>query len=207
MIGGMVIHTNLSTEISAAIAASQNAGGLPCTQTITNIKTAMTITGVVGTNVICVTNVDLSGGKVVTLTGPVGARFIINVTGKFSLSGGSQIRVAGSVQPKDVLYNILGTGEQVAFSGGGGGADCCQAVVDGTLIALKRKIALSPGLVNGQLIGGQDISIVSGSSVRCPSGCTPTSFVNTLTVNAEAACLTGRPITVRSQCSATVECQ
>src|SRR5207244_8635771 len=102
------------------------------------------------------------------------AIFIVNVTGKFALTGGAQIRVAGGVQPKDVLYNIIGTGEQVAFSGGGGGTGCCKAVVDGTLIALQRNIALSPGLVNGQLIGGRNISIVSGSSVKCPpSPCVP----------------------------------
>jgi len=58
-------------------------------------------------------------------------------------------------------------GGQVAFSGGGGGTGCCKAIVDGTLLAPNRKIALSPGLVNGQVISGLDISIVSGSSVRC----------------------------------------
>jgi hypothetical protein len=41
--------------------------------------------------------------------------------------------------------------------------------VDGTLLAPYRKIALSPGLVNGEIISGQNISIVSGSSVRCPA--------------------------------------
>ena len=60
-------------------------------------------------------------------------------------------------QPKDVLYDILGSGGQV-----------------GTLIALHRNIALSLGLVNGELIGGQNISIVSGASVKCPpSPCIP----------------------------------
>ena len=78
------------------------------------------------------------------------------------------------IQPKDVLYNILGSGGQVAFTGGGGGTGCCKSSVDGTLIALNRNIALSPGLVNGELIGGQNISIVSGSTVKCPpSPCVP----------------------------------
>jgi len=72
------------------------------------------------------------------------------------------------VQPGAVEYNIIGSGEQVAFSGGGGGTGCCKAIVDGTLLAPNRKIALSPGLVNGQVISGLDISIVSGSSARCP---------------------------------------
>ena len=61
-----------------------------------------------------------------------------------------------------MLYSILGSGP-VAFTGGAAGLGAA-----GTLIALHRNIALSPGLVNEELIGGQDISIVSGSSVKCP---------------------------------------
>ena len=48
--------------------------------------------------------------------------------------------------------------------------NCCAAIVDGTLLAPQRKIRLSPGLVNGSVISGMDISIVSGSSVRCQPG-------------------------------------
>jgi len=123
------------------------------------------------------------------------------------------------VLPKNVLYNIIGIGEQVAFSGGGGGAGCCKATVDGTLIALSRPIALSPGLVNGQLIGGRDISIVSGASVRCPPGCQPVTQHNVITINAEvsaqqddipeAFCIhdrSGERIRVSTSCDAIVEC-
>ena len=102
-----------------------------------------------------------------------GTGALVNVTGKFVLNGGSRI-IASGIQPKDVLYNIIGSGPQVAFTGGGGGSGCCKSSADGTLIALHRNIALSPGLVNGELIGGQNISIVSGSSVKCPpSPCVP----------------------------------
>jgi SdrD B-like domain len=165
-------NVDLSAEINAAYTAYSNALVLPCTQSYAKLdgQNVTNITGVVGMNVICVGDVSISG-KQVYLTGPAGAKFIIRVTGKFSLTGGGagpQIRVAGGVQPSDVLYVLVGTGAQVAFSGGGGGVHCCKAIVDGTLLAPYRKIALSPGLVNGELISGQDISIVSGSSVRCP---------------------------------------
>jgi uncharacterized repeat protein (TIGR01451 family) len=216
---GPVIHTNLSAEINAAIAASMDAAALPCTMTIDTLKNGMNITGNGGLNVICVKNVTLN--QPIYLNGTASDMFVFNVTGKFALTSHGSILVAGGVTRSHVLYNIIGTGEQVAFSGGGGGANCCNAVVDGTLIALQRKIALSPGLVNGQLIGGRDISIVSGASVRCPPGCTPTSFINTLTVSAEVSALqggtnafnacvhdhNGLPITVHHQCSATVECR
>jgi len=167
-------NVDLSAQISAAYAKAASAAKLPCTQIFSKLdgKSVTTIAGVAGVNVICVRDVNLSG-KQVTLFAPKGASFIINVTGNFVLTGGGhgpRIRVAGGVQPKDVLFNILGAGSDVAFSGGGGGEDCCAAIVDGTVLAPQRKIRLSPGLVNGAVISGKDISIVSGSSVRCPAG-------------------------------------
>jgi hypothetical protein len=165
-------NVDLSAQILAAKTAATNAAAMPCTQSYATLdgNSVTTITGVVGNNVICVGDINLSG-KQITISGPTGAKFIVNVAGKFVLTGGGsgpQIRVSGGVQPKDVLYNIKGTGPDVAFSGGGGGANCCQAIVDGTILAPQRKIALAPGLVNGEIISGMDISIVSGSSVRCP---------------------------------------
>jgi choice-of-anchor A domain-containing protein len=168
----VISNVDLSAEIAAAYAANANAASLPCDQTFAKLdgKTITTINGGVGVNVICVGEISLSG-KQIALNGPAGAKFILNITGKMSLTGGGagpQIRVSGGVQPKDVLYNLIGPGQDVAFSGGGGGVNCCAAIVDGTLLAPYRKINLAPGMVNGQIISGLDISIVSGASVRCP---------------------------------------
>jgi len=165
-------NVDLTAAIDDANARAKSAAELPCDQSYVKLdgSSVTTITGDVGINVICVGDVVLSGKKI-TLTGPAGAQFIFNVTGKFVLTGGGagpQIRVSGGVEPKDVLYNIIGLGADVAFSGGGGGVNCCAAIVDGTLLAPERKINLSPGLVNGQVISGRDINIVSGASVNCP---------------------------------------
>ena len=166
-------NADLSAQINDAYAAYANAVNLPCTQSYAKLDGSVTtITGNVGLNVICVGDVVLAG-KQVYLTGPAGAKFIVKVSGKWAMTGGGngpQIRAAGGVKPSDVLYVVIGTGEQVAFSGGGGGpGNNFKAIVDGTLLAPYRNIALSPGLVNGEVISGQDISIVSGSSVRCPA--------------------------------------
>ncbi len=169
-------NVDLSAEIKAAYDANAAAADptiTPCTQSFAKLdgQTVTKIEGVSGVNVICVGDVVLSG-KQILITGDPGAKFIFNVTGKFVLTGGGagpQIRVDGvNVKPSDVLYNIIGSGADVAFSGGGGGVNCCAAIVDGTLLAPYRKINLSPGLVNGEVISGKDINIVSGSSVRCP---------------------------------------
>src|SRR5262249_39543545 len=219
-IGGTVeTNVNLSSEINAALSAASFAASLPCTQAFTQMNNTTTINGGPGTNVICIQSVVLNSATI-TLNAPAGAKFILNVKGKFVLNGSSHIVVAGGIQPRDVLYNIIGTGEAVAFTGGGGGTTCCNSSVDGTLLAVNRVINLSPGLVNGQVISALNISIVSGSSVRCPPGCTPVSIPNTITINAEIsasqsntnltpACLfniNGQPITTTTQCSALVEC-
>lgn len=175
IIGGSIFkNQDLSAQIDAAYAAAANAAALPCTQSFTTLdgKSVNTIVGVSGINVICVQNINIQG-KQIKLTGPSDAKFIFNITGQFVLNGGGagpQIRVdtSAGLSPSDVLYNVIGKGQDIQFNGGGGGEDCCAAIVDGTLLAPDRKIALAPGLVNGEVISGEDISIVSGSSVRCP---------------------------------------
>jgi len=173
-VGGIVQNVDLSAQIAAAYAANANNAALPCSQSFTTLdgKSVTTITGTHGVNVICVKDISLAG-KQILLTGPADAKFVFNITGKLVLTGGGlgpQIRVdtSAGLTPSAVLYNLIGTGADVAFSGGGGGVSCCAAIVDGTILAPYRKIALSPGLVNGELISGLDISIVSGSSVKCP---------------------------------------
>jgi choice-of-anchor A domain-containing protein len=165
-------NVDLSAAIDAAYTANLAYAGMPCSQSFPALKNSTTITGGHGINVICVGDIVLSG-KQILLTGPSDAKFIVNITGKLVLTGGGagpQIRVDASagILPSAVIYNLVGSGQDVAFSGGGGGVGCCAAIVDGTILAPYRKIALSPGLVNGEVISGKDISIVSGSSVRCP---------------------------------------
>src|SRR5206468_281800 len=81
---------------------------------------------------------------------------------KVSLSGGADILTdAGSA---NLLLNV---GKDVTTSGGGGGANCCDAVIEGNILAVNGKVSLTPGLVQGKICAGGDISIVSGSSVVC----------------------------------------
>jgi choice-of-anchor A domain-containing protein len=173
-VGAVVHNVDLSAQIVAAYAANLANAALPCSQSFTTLdgKSVKTITGTHGVNVICVKDIVLSGTQIL-LTGPADAKFVINIRGKMAMTGGGlgpQIRVDASagLTPSDVLYNFIGIGEDVQLNGGGGGVNCCAAIIDGTLLAPFRKIALSPGLVNGEVISGLDISIVSGSSVKCP---------------------------------------
>jgi choice-of-anchor A domain-containing protein len=126
---------------------------------ITNSNQSMTITG--GPNekiVLSLQNFTMSQGTF-TLQGTATTSFIINVAKNFSLSGNSQILLSG-VPPQNVLFNILGKGGQVAFSGKSG--------MSGILLALNRKVDLSSGHVTGKVIANQ-VVITSGGSVVSPS--------------------------------------
>jgi choice-of-anchor A domain-containing protein len=156
-------ESNLELNAKAALNAAENATKQACTQNVNDLKSTTTITGTGGVNVICVNKIELSGEEVITLKGGLSDTFILNVIGEFSLSSCSKI-LADGLPPSDVFFNVIGTGEDVKFSGGG---SC--SIVDGTVLAPDRKIALSLGVVNGQIISGGNISLSSSVGVGCQS--------------------------------------
>src|SRR6266536_2675617 len=161
---------DLAAEVNAPATPQNPNGTLTCGPlSVTTLTGSQVITGVSGVNVICVDNVNVGTGNLITLDGPAdqSAEFVFVVSGKFKIQG--KILVRPNVLKSKVLYNVIGTGADVSFTGGGGGTGCCKAEIDGTLIAIGRKIALSPGRINGQVCGNQEQSYVSGSSVRCPT--------------------------------------
>src|SRR5438445_4051650 len=139
-IGGVLRDQDLDEEITDAMSAARDAAALPCTQMSASLNTSQVIVGAGGQNVLCVGDVILNGGQFVTLSGGASDTFVVNVTGRFALTGGSKI-VASGVPPSAVLYNIIGTGSAVALNG--------RARIDGTIVAVERHIALTPSFVNG----------------------------------------------------------
>src|SRR5882724_10309547 len=170
VVGGVMDDVDLSAQSAAALGAAADAAALSCTQMFERLRGTQTITGTGGQNVICVGDVDLSGGASLILSGGTSDTFILNVTGKFSLSGSSRIQVAGDVQPGGVLYNVEGTGPDVVLSGASG--------VDGTVLTPARHVTLSGhAFVHGQVISGEGIALSGGASVQCE--CTTTSTTTT----------------------------
>jgi hypothetical protein len=166
-IGPVLPNQDLSARITDTIAAATNFAALPCTQTFADWKTSTVIVGNGGQNVICVLgDVSLSGTSVVVLSGGANDTFIVKVTGKLKLTDTAKI-VASGVPRSAIVYDVTGSGQQVVLSSlSPGGATCCSASLDGTLLAVGRAIAMGPGLINGEVISGQSISLVGGSSVR-----------------------------------------
>jgi len=161
-IGPVLQNQNLSAEISPTIAAANELAALPCTQTFATWKTSRVITGTGGRNVICVGDVTLSGSSTVVLSGGVNDTFVVNITGKLKLTDSARI-VASGVPRSAIVYDVVGSGQQVVLSSGNG---CCSASLDGILLAVGRAISFGPGLVNGEIISGQSIGLGGGSSVR-----------------------------------------
>jgi len=103
----------------------------------------------------------MGNGEALILNGQnLGAYFVFNISDDFKMNGPSSISLTGGLDYSDVLFNIVGT-KDVAFSGGGN-----SAVATGILLAPNAKLQFSPGQWTGELIGGKDISLVSGAQAH-----------------------------------------
>jgi choice-of-anchor A domain-containing protein len=173
--GGLITDDSLVTSaVSCAKARSTYYAGLaasPSTPTsinITNPSGNVTIDGTSGTNVINLTGLVLNGGTTLTLVAKDDSKiFVINDTGPFTLTGGSHI-VAQNFPDNDfdVLYNVVGSGQDVQLNGGTSNG-MPNSTIEGVLLAPDRNIDLSPGFVAGEVIGGgQQITITSGGVVQ-----------------------------------------
>jgi len=102
----------------------------------------------------------MSGSSTLTLKGGFNDYFFINVSGKYAMSGSSQIKLTGGINTTHVIFNIVGSGEAVAFSG--------SSVGVGTYLANDRDINVSGATINGVLIGAKNhkIALTSGAQIQ-----------------------------------------
>jgi hypothetical protein len=170
--GGVHVDDALLTAaVSDAKTASSYFGGLAATTgtpteiNITNPSGNITITATQRTTVVNLVDLVLNGGSTVTLSSPnPNWQFVINITGKLVLQGGSTVVDSGLPAPH-VLFNVLGTGQDVAM-GGGTKNGMPTSQLYGVVLATQRNIDLSPGFVRPEIIGGgSQITITSGGRV------------------------------------------
>ncbi|HTJ64879.1 MAG TPA: PEP-CTERM sorting domain-containing protein [Alphaproteobacteria bacterium] len=162
-ISGGVVTQSMSNAISDAAAASTAAGALSGTAGLQNQggsislnDTSLTIKALtnLSENVLNISALSLMNG---TLTfddnGYTGAKFIINVTGNFTVgssgSGRSVVNGINGATAADIIFNIEGTGSTVSLTG----ANSSSMV--GTVLAPSRNVSVGGnGTLTGALIAG-----------------------------------------------------
>jgi choice-of-anchor A domain-containing protein len=161
-----VVDALLNSASMSANDRSQFYAGLAPTVTgvsgvnISNPSGNVTIAGHSGLNVVDLTGITINNGTL-TLSGPADAKFVLNDHGAFRVNGGSSIVAAGGVSPSNILFNVLGSGGDVAITGS------TKSQIDGSILAPDRIISAHDKAVNGALIG-DSIALTSGVQVNGP---------------------------------------
>lgn len=171
IVGGTNTSSNskITTAASSAQSASSNLAGLANTQTPPNLNqpsSNVTLTGVAGRNVINVPIINLQNNITLTLSGPAGASWVINVTGAGSNGGitlgSSQILVSGGVTDANVILNVTGSNANVSTNGSGD-------VFDGIVMDLNGSGSFNAATINGEVIFSGNISFSNGGDVEVVS--------------------------------------
>jgi hypothetical protein len=179
------VTTAGTTALSAAAAFGSGTGLWVPTATYSSVNGNLTITGTAGINVIDIGTggINLGNGQELILNGPAGSQFVINVP-SITLNSGL-IALTGGLTENDVVYNVTGTGNSVHTAGGLNN----ESVIDGIVLDANGAIQMSPGQVNGEVIAGAGIQIVSGGNVNGNTSTVPDGGSSLLLLSASLGCL------------------
>jgi hypothetical protein len=156
-VSGTIYTQSMTTVISDASAASTAAKALSANLSVSggaiNLSgSSMTIKAIsnLSENVLDISALSLTNG---TLTfddnGFTGAKFIINVTGAFSVGNSALIKGINGASGADIIFNIEGTGSTVSLTGNS------TTSVIGTILAPARSVTLGGGgSLTGAIIAG-----------------------------------------------------
>ncbi|HVS35504.1 MAG TPA: choice-of-anchor A family protein, partial [Gemmataceae bacterium] len=154
----------LSAANSAALNAASTFAALTPTQSVPSgaISGTTTVSAANpgGLNVLNVTGINLGNGQTLTLSGSAGSQFVVNDSGGLTLNSGA-IALSGGVTADDVVFNMI-NGGAVSTSGGLNN----ESVLNGLVLDATGKIQLTPGLVNGEIVGGDNINLASGATIN-----------------------------------------
>src|SRR5262249_45716022 len=124
------VRKDLQPAVDAAVDVSDVIAHMPTTKYVGSITGSKTIYSEHHINVIKADKITLDGSATLTLKADHDDYYFINVTGKFAMTGTSHINLSGGIDTTHVIFNIIGSGEQVAFTG--------KSVGVGTFLAVHR---------------------------------------------------------------------
>jgi PEP-CTERM motif len=168
--GGISVNDALlSPAVAAANSAATYFAALPVTPSVQSqfpsngqITGNLTVTGTPGWNVVNLSSFTLNTSGALTLSGPPGTEFVINVSGNFLMQKGT-IAVAGGIGPDDVVFNITNSSASVKTM--------VPTTGVGIILAPDNAInSLDSTTFTGELIGGYDntITLMSGTKLIQP---------------------------------------
>ncbi len=161
VLGTVFTNQNLTGANTAALNAASTFAGMSGTSIgAINGTTTITAANPGGINVLSTSGINLGNGQTLTLSGPAGTQFVVNDSGGLTLNSGT-IALTGGVTPDDVVFNMTNDGT-VSTSGGLNN----ESVINGIILDPTGKIQLTPGLVNGEIIAGGQISLASGATIN-----------------------------------------
>jgi choice-of-anchor A domain-containing protein len=160
-IAGGVVTQSMSTAIGDAVTAATTAASLDATPGLANQGGSIDVTGSnnsivikavqnASENVLNISSLSLANGSITfDDNGYTNAKFIINVTGGFSIGASALIKGINGADASDIIFNIEGTGSTVNLTGNS------STSIIGTILAPQRNVSLGGGgSLTGALIAG-----------------------------------------------------
>jgi hypothetical protein len=178
-IAGGVVTTSMTNAINDAVSASNAAGDLSGAHGLVDQGGSISVNGGnitikalsnLSENVLNISSLSLLNGTITfDDNGFTGAKFIINVTGDFSInstgSKSSMIKGINGASADDILFNIEGTGDAVSITGNSSNQ------IIGTILAPQRNVSVGGGgSLTGAIIAGVDNANKSYTLTSSSSG-------------------------------------
>lgn len=145
--GAVHVGQNLSAPVQDALKASAIFASMTPTFTVQGnaINGTQTIFAANPVNVLNLTNIHLSNGQSLTVSGSAGHQLVVNLSGTMTLDSAS-IKLTGGLTSQDVVFNITGAGLGLTAAG--------QSAVNSLILAPYRSIQASAGTMHGEVIAG-----------------------------------------------------
>jgi hypothetical protein len=169
VIDGGVKTQSLSAVVADVNSVSTYAASLTPDFSFTSITSARTINPMIRagvTDLVTVVNIGTvsftGSSQILTLSGGSNAYFVVNVANQIKLTQGVvAIALSGGLTASHVLFNLT------ANNSGLNALDISgNATVNGTFVAPNANINLHAGTVNGAVLTGVDLTLVSGSVIN-----------------------------------------